>query len=169
MSTSRNRSHLCDGSAIHKVILLAIIGASALGLGCGHGAIWRESLQSPDGLWLASAETIQNGGFGSAAIQTSVYVKWANSSQPPARVLGFQCEGPVPRPYVLDNIANKGGTINLTMKWLTPSHLEVTYDGHARMDFNAVKYEGIDISVRDLSSETANTSQVEGASGENHQ
>jgi hypothetical protein len=70
--------------------------------------------------------------------------------------LAFSCEGPVPRPYVLDNVANVGGTINLRMKWLTPSHLEVTYSGHPDLYFQAVKVWGIDISVRDVSSETNN-------------
>ncbi len=72
---------------------------------------------------------------------------------------GFFCEGPAARPYVLDNKANAGGTIDLTMKWTTPSHLEVTYDGHASLDFQVVKMGGIDISVRDLSKETTKTSQ----------
>jgi hypothetical protein len=70
-------------------------------------------------------------------------------------VLAFDCPGPALRPYVLDN-ANAGGTIDLTMKWLTPSHLQVTYDGRADLYFQAVRYDGIDVSVQDLSSETTN-------------
>lgn len=127
-------------------------------MGCGRGykTIWEEAVRSPDGLWLASAETVQNGGFGSAAIQTMVYLRQAEGSQPPTEILEFWCEGPVPRPYVLDNVANKGGTINLTMTWLTASHLDVTYGDHARLDFQAVKFAGIEISVRDLSKAKAN-------------
>jgi hypothetical protein len=112
-------------------------------------------VRSPDGLWIASARTIQNGGFGSAHIDTIVYLKQSNVSQPPTEVLGFSCLGPAPRPYVLDN-ANAGGTIDLTMKWITPSHLDVTYDRHPNLSFQVVKYGGINISVRDLSSEPAN-------------
>jgi hypothetical protein len=70
-------------------------------------------------------------------------------------VLAFDCPGPAPRPYVLDN-ANAGGTIDLTMKWVTPSHLQVTYDGHADLYFQAVRYAGINVSVQDLSSEPTN-------------
>src|SRR5205814_7685807 len=73
----------------------------------------------------------------------------------PDQVLGFSCLGPAPRPYVLDN-ANAGGTIDLTMKWVTPAHLDVTYDRHPNLYFQVVKYSGINISVRDLSSEPAN-------------
>ncbi|HYW97725.1 MAG TPA: hypothetical protein VE822_01330 [Candidatus Elarobacter sp.] len=42
------------------------------------------------------------------------------------------------------------------MKWVTPSHLDVTYDRHPNLYFQVVKYSGINISVRDLSSEPAN-------------
>ena len=132
---------------IHKMIALVILGACILGVGCGHELIWREEVRSPDGLWLASAETIQNGGFGSAAIQTMVYLKSTTVSRPPTEVLEFWCKGPAPRPYVLDNVANKGGTINLTMNWLSPSHLEVTYNGRASIDRQIVRYSGVEISL----------------------
>jgi hypothetical protein len=89
-----------------------------------------------------------------ASIDTTVYLKSTRFSNPPTKVLGFSCQGPVPRPYVLDNVANAGGTIDLTMKWLTPSHLEVTYSGrNGSLDFQVAKIRGIEISVQDLSSE----------------
>jgi len=147
-------------SVIRKAFAVVVIGVCALGSGCRNApTIWKAESRSPDGLWLASADTVQNGGFGSAGIQTNVYLKRTNVSGPAAAVLGFSCDGPAPRPYVLDNNANAGGTINLTMKWITPSHLEVTYDGHATIDSQVDKYDGIDISVRNLSSKTTNTSQ----------
>jgi len=51
------------------------------------------------------------------------------------------------------------GPITLKMNWLTSPHLEVAYTEHATLDFQVVKSAGIDISVRDLSSETASTSK----------
>jgi len=45
------------------------------------------------------------------------------------------------------------------MKWATPTHLEVMYDGRADLGFQVVKYAGIDISVRDLSSKAISASQ----------
>jgi len=39
------------------------------------------------------------------------------------------------------------------MKWVTPSHLNVTYDKHPDLYFQVVKFAGIDIPVQDLSSE----------------
>jgi len=148
--------------AIRKAILLVIIGVCVLGSGCRHNpTIWTAEVRSPDGLWLAIARTDQEGGFGSAFIGTMVFLKQTNVSQPPVMVLAFDCEGPAPRAYVLDNKANAGGTINLTMKWVSPSHLEVTYNGHATVSFQAVKYAGIAISVRDLSTEAISTPHLD--------
>lgn len=134
-----------------------ILGVCVLWSGCRPSlddlTVWKTEVRSPDGLWIASARTIQNGGFGSAHIDTLVYLQQANTSQPPTEVLAFDCEGPVPHSYVLDNVANAGGTINLTMNWITPSHLAVTYNGRATLDFQAIKIAGIDITVQDLSRE----------------
>jgi hypothetical protein len=140
-----------------KPISLIIIGVCVLSSGCRDApTIWTAEARSPDGLWIASVRTIQNGGFGSAHMDTIVYLKRTRDSNPPREVLGFSCNGPAPRPYVLDNVANAGGTINLTLKWVTPTHLDVTYDKHPDLYFQAVKFAGVDISVQDLSSESAN-------------
>lgn len=131
---------------IRKTIPLIIIGVCVLMSGCHDVAtIWSAEARSPDGYWIASARTEQHGGPGTAGIITSVYLKRINVSQPPMEVLGFSCDGPASRP---------GGTINLVMKWVTPSRLEVTYDGHPNLYFQVVKVAGIDISVRDLSGES---------------
>jgi hypothetical protein len=138
-----------------KLISLIVAGICVSVSGCRPSlddlTVWKAEVRSPDGIWIASARTIQNGGFGSAHIDTIVYLMQNNASQPPKDVLAFSCLGPVPRPYVLDNVANSGGTIDLTMKWVTPSHLDVTYDSHPDLYFQVLKYGGINISVQDLS------------------
>jgi hypothetical protein len=127
------------------------------GAGCGSSnTIWREELRSPDGLWLASADAVQNGGFGSASIQTQVYVEGANGSKPRKEVLGFSCEGPAARPYVLDNVANKGGTIDLEMQWVSPSHLEVKYNGRASINLQIPNYDGVEVSLKVPSGSSSN-------------
>ena len=136
-----------------KAVSIIIFGVCLLEVGCSPPTVWETELRSQDGRRVAIARTVQNGGYGNAWIATTVSLKYANSSEPPTEILGFSCDGPVPRPYTLDNVANAGGTINLTMKWVTPSHLQVTYDGHADLYFQAVRYVGINISVQDLSSE----------------
>jgi hypothetical protein len=112
--------------------------------------VWKIEEASPDRQWQASADTVQNGGFGSASIDTTVYLKKASDPKDPKEVLLFHCAGPVPHPYVLDNAANRGGTIDLHMTWVTSGHLNVTYSGHPDLDFQAVKYEGIEITAQNL-------------------
>ena len=129
--------------AVRKALLLATFGACVLGVGCnGEGdMIWSAEARSPDGSWIASASTVENGGFGTGSIQTLVYLKRTSVSTPPEAILSF-----------FHDASPGGRTIHLTMNWKTPSHLEVTYDGHANLGFQVAKYAGIDISVRDLSS-----------------
>lgn len=116
--------------------------------------VWRTEVTSPDGKWIAIADTVQNGGFGTASVETSVYLDTPTSRTPPARILGFTCNSAVPHAYILDNTANKGGTIDLKMSWESPSHLMVTYVGDPDIDLETVKYDAILVSVRRLS-ETA--------------
>jgi hypothetical protein len=142
-----------DGKFRFKAISLAIFAATILACGCTDApTIWKAEVRSPDGLWIASVRTVQNGGFGSAAIDTVVYLRQSNGSQPPVEVLALGCLGLAPRPYVLSD-ANAGGTIDLKMKWMSPSHLLITYDKHPDLHFQAVKLDGVSISVQDLSNE----------------
>jgi hypothetical protein len=136
--------------ATRAAISLVIITACFLAAGCHAPTVWKAKLLSPDGRYVAIARTVQSGGDGDAWIDTRVSLKPTAYSGAPTEVLGFWCEGPVPRPYVLDNVANAGGTIDLKMSWVTASHLEVTYSDHASLEFEAVKYQGIDISVRNV-------------------
>lgn len=136
-------------SAFLKLLAVMILGNCFFGAGCGSSnTIWKEQLSSPDGLWVASADSVQTGGFGSASIQTQVYLKSTDGSKPRKEVLGFSCEGPAGRPYVLDNVANKGGTIDLEMKWVSPSHLEVTYNGRASVNLRLPNYDHIEVSLK---------------------
>lgn len=100
-------------------------------LGCGTRddlVVWKAQTQLPDGIWLAKADTVQNGGFGSAEIHTTVFLQRKNAKSKPQEVLVVECDGPMPHPYALDNDANKGGCIGLTMAWPTAKHLDLTYE-----------------------------------------
>jgi hypothetical protein len=138
-------------AAIHKVISLIIIGVCVLTSGCRDSKIiWSAESPSPDGHWLASASTEQFGGPGNAGLYTDVYLKRTNVREAPIEVLGFS----------IGELSSQSGTLNLAMKWETPSHLDVAYNGHAAtLYFQVVKCSGIDISVRDLSSEAIKVSQ----------
>jgi hypothetical protein len=143
-------------SPVYLRILLLMAACSAIATACVRKddlIVWKTEVPSPDGQWVASADTVQNGGFGSASIDTGVYLKRTGDSRPQMEVLGFNCQGPVPHPYVLDNAANRGGTINLAMRWITPTHLHVTYQGHPDIGLQVVKYAGIEITLQDLSAD----------------
>jgi hypothetical protein len=138
-------------SAMGTAIRLAIIGVCALISGCRNSDVmWSAESRSPDGYWLATAREERGGGFGNAYDSASVYVKQIKSSRHPVEILEFS----------VGSRASQSGKLNLTMKWASPSHLDVTYNGHAAtLDFQVVKSAGIDISVQDLSSATTNTVQ----------
>jgi hypothetical protein len=137
-------------SVARMVIALLIVGSLVLVSGCRDKGttIWSKEVRSPDGQWLAAAATKQWSGAGTAYVATSVYLKWMGGSQPPIEILGFSNDSAYP-----------SGITNVKMEWVTPKHLEVTYGSHAKLDFQAVKCNGIDISVRDLSSGITNSSQ----------
>jgi hypothetical protein len=132
---------------MHKtlILLFSIIASGCMGR--DELVVWKESLSSPDGVWVASVTTVQNGGFGSGGIITTVYLSRSVNASRRKEVLGFSCDGPMPRPYALDNVANKGGSINLEMKWISATHLDVTFSGHPDLYFQAVKFSGVKISV----------------------
>jgi hypothetical protein len=141
-----------------KHLKLGRIGASAMALticlstsSCAKKddlVVWRARVGSPGGAWIASADTVQNGGFGSGSIETTVYLKRRNDHLPPFAILGFSCVGPVPHPYVLDNVANRGGTINLKMQWDDPLHLHVTYSGDPSINLETIKLQDVSITLQ---------------------
>jgi hypothetical protein len=47
---------------------------------------------APDDGYIATAETIQNGGFGSAGISTSVYIAQAGHPDKKTEILEFACD-----------------------------------------------------------------------------
>lgn len=126
------------------VVLLLIVGACILASSCSNDAatIWSAKALSPDGHWVAIANTNQQSGPGTDSISTVVSLKRINDSRPPTQILFFS-----------HNEESNAHTINMRMHWLTSSHLNVTYNGHATLDFQAVKCAGVDISVQNLSSE----------------
>lgn len=137
-------------SGFRQWLGLVPLALSMFLIGCRDvPTIWRSELKSPDGAWVAVAHTEQDGGFGSAWIGTSVDLASTNGTVnrgKPFRVLDFDCPGPTAHAYVLDD-ANAGGTINLHMKWLDSSHLEVTYNGGATITLQVVKFGGVTISL----------------------
>jgi hypothetical protein len=125
--------------SIRQAILLTTVGVCVLAFGCRDSAIiWSAESRSPDGRWLVSASTEQFGGPGTAYVGTTVYLQ--QDSNPRVEILGLANDSAYP-----------AGVTSVGMTWITPSHLELTYEGHSSLNFQLANYKGIDISLRDLS------------------
>jgi hypothetical protein len=104
---------------------------------CNDPTIWSTECRSSDSAWVATAHTVEHGGFGTAGVETIVEVKRPGSSSSPVRVLAF---------------ADSGLAIHLRMNWDGPTHLSVVYDSDPQMlYYQVVKTSGIEISVQNLS------------------
>ena len=152
MSLAKSSIRSVRRSPIPSTTLLIIIGVCVVWCSCkDQKTIWTAEARSPDGYRLATASTIQIGGPGNAGLYTYVNLKRTNDSRSPDEILGFD-----------ENNATmaQAATLNLTMTWTTPSHLNVTYNGRvAELYFQVAKIDGVDISVRDVSSPIVNPSQ----------
>jgi len=125
--------------AIRMATLFLTISACAALSACKNAVtIWSTEVQSPDGRWVAIARTDQYSGPGNAALLTTVHLRRTKGPQDQIEVLSFMQDAK---------------SIDLKMNWTTPSHLEVTYKQPAVIDFQAIKCGGVDISVKDLSSD----------------
>jgi hypothetical protein len=104
---------------------------------CRDPTIWSTECRSPDSAWVATARTVEHGGFGTAGVETIVEVKRPGSSSSPERVLAF---------------ADGGLAIHLRMNWDGPTHLSVVYDSDPQnLYYQVVKTSGIEISVQNHS------------------
>ncbi len=119
-----------------KLIIFFILAVCTFVSGCKDSAIiWSAESQSPDKHFVASARTEQYGGLGTAAVFTAVYLK--KSGQQEAKgILLLSNESAYPL-----------GITAVNMTWITPSHLSITYKGHATINFQAIKCAGVEISV----------------------
>lgn len=79
-----------SGPAIRIAIPLLVVAIFASLAGChASGTIWAADVKSPNGLWLASARTVEYGGPGNAGLFTYVYLKPTSGSQSMVQILEF--------------------------------------------------------------------------------
>lgn len=118
-----------------KLAVVLIVGACLFTFGCSAAPSWSTESRSPDGRMVAKAESFANGGFAAPGPSaTFVYLKQTAGSQKPMLIFAFS-EGPA-------------DGMQVKMDWLSPAHLELTYEGQRTIDFQALRYAGVDISVR---------------------
>jgi hypothetical protein len=112
---------------------------------CKESPKWSTDSKSPDGKLIATARSYDGGGFGASGPSvTNVYLNWAAGSQKPVQVLGLHDE------------SDKPVETRVEMRWLNPTHLEIIYNAKVQaIDFQAVKFVGVDITLRDLAAQTS--------------
>lgn len=99
---------------------------------------WLAQARSPDGKFIATARTLQPGGWGTGSPpETSVDLNWTAGSQKPAEILQFV--GEVDQP----------DDMKVGMVWLSPTQLEITYKAKCIIQFQAVRCFNVDISPRE--------------------
>ena len=143
-------SRVAQDAPITLVIALDGIGCLVTP-GCHNvTTTWSAKVRSPDGQWIAIARTQQTVEIAGEDYYTTVNLQPLGVSQAPTEILEFSHQ------YV---------RMNLKMKWLTPSHLEVVYGpsskpwDHVDVDFQVVKIAGIEVSIRNLSNPNAEAPQ----------
>ena len=65
-------------------------------------------------------------------------MNWTGDPRPAQEVMGFSDDYEAPEKTMV------------AMKWITPTHLEVTYRGPRDLTFQAIKWAHIDISLRKI-------------------
>lgn len=98
---------------------------------------WAQELRSPDGKHIATGRSDIQGGFGTDGAQTTVDLNWTTGSQSAANIL-----------VLPDAPGSRGQPSLLEMKWLGPNTLQLTYKGHEKPLFQAVKCYGVDIILK---------------------
>ena len=97
---------------------------------------WTAQSKSPDGAFIAVSHTENTDGPGINAQYTEVEMRQTFDGAKPVTILTLD-EGGEP-------------VKNLTMNWVSPSHLHVSYGGNPTVLFEAVKAFGLDVSVQQV-------------------
>lgn len=123
----------------YSTLLIGLLAAAIVSCGQGGETIWSVESRSPDGLWIATGRADRYSGPGNAAIIVGVYLRRTNGSYPEEPVLNFYGQLP----------PDKSG-VDLAIKWLTPSQLQVSFSQPPDLYYQVSRYAGIEISVRNV-------------------
>ena len=139
-------------SWISRTILLLMVGACFLISGCRSSqTIWSAEARSPGGKVLAIARASATGGGLSivSSTNTTVYLRWATGSRRDTTVLQ------------LADATDDPVNTHVDMKWLTPTHLLLTFKGNQTVVFQAIRWFDIEISAQGISAPAGNRSPVQ--------
>ena len=119
------------------LVLPLVLGCSFLLVGCqrDNSELPISEVQSSDKHYTASVFTCINAGFGTGSVATYVTLKQKGHSKS-VKILEFS-----------DNATYRDGITPLVTRWDSPNHLKVIYKGNPSIDFQAVKYAGVEITL----------------------
>jgi hypothetical protein len=133
---------------------VTIIAALSMLIGCrSDSTVWKRDVLAPGGAWVATARTRQEGGFGSAWVETTVSVKRLDGSVnggKPFDVLSYPGGGTISKAYVL---SDQNADTDLQVTWSTPTLLQIYHRSNVNLDLEVVRFANIDISFRQGSSQ----------------
>jgi hypothetical protein len=129
-----------------KVLLLTLELCIFLS-GCKAPPVSSAETKSPDGKLVATAHTFANSGFRGGPPTTFVYLSWATGSQSPTLILS------------LTGGSDVAVDTKVEMKWLDPTHLELKYKEGQSVDFQAIKWGDVNISLQDGRREKSQTNR----------
>lgn len=141
-------------SAVRGIAYVTSLAALAILLGCrSDSTVWKIDVPSPGGAWIATARTRQEGGFGSAWVETTVSLtkvdKTVNGGHP-FDVLSYPGGGAISKAYAL---SDQNADTDLQLTWSTPTHLQIYHRSHVNPDLEVVRFANVDISFRQGSSQ----------------
>ena len=94
------------GIGVWSIGAVVVFAAVAMLLGCHDPTVWKKDIPSPNRAWVATAQTRQWGGFGSAWVKTSVSIRKLDgtvNSGKPFDVLSYPGGGSGGPAYVLSD------------------------------------------------------------------
>jgi hypothetical protein len=117
---------------VHVLRFIVFIALGVSLLGCGPKTVWSTTAVSPDGNWVASGRTQMWSGPGAAYVASSVHLARANKPNDRTEIISYP-EG--------------ARDARLHIEWTSAKELTVRVPNPAALDFQAVKFADIRITV----------------------
>lgn len=127
------RSHEGAGllQSFRPKLLFFAVAVTLSGCGTNPVTTWSAQFPSPDGKWVAVARTYQYSGPGNNYIDTCLYLRSDYEHKKEEMVLDYVDTGK-----------------EMSVKWVSPSDLEVTLRKHVEIDLEMVIFSTVTITVR---------------------
>jgi hypothetical protein len=126
--------------ALCSIVLIAL-GVSLLG--CGPKTVWSTTAVSPDGKWVASGRTQMWSGPGIGTVESSVQLARSDKPNDRTEIISYPEGASVARPQI---------------EWTSAQELIVRVPNPAALDFQAVKFAHIRITVDTIVSAVSDSS-----------